>query len=661
MSSGGSATSNELADDKSVDLLFLLETQTGALVSLAIATGCVLMLAAYLRSMRGACRACREAQRYVDAVAGRSADACNDFYGHVCGRWDEAPVQGDFVDDLRHHSWLRLRSALDEYPWKTRRLSWTLRMLTQLYENCQRELNVSRSLAYMADRVAETTGLSWDALPGDTNPGAWIDVLLRLGLVYNVRTLVVVDYELGLGCNLAMRPAAASERLSIQRVEELLGEVNALLRNQTQQPPSPEDFSGVVRLHADISTKLSAPDNDSSLSLTATEATTRLAVGSPEDWLAALARYTPSAVNITADCPMDLHSAKSLQFILELFFRTHRAVMALYLYVHLLNKASELASMAGSPALATRACRLELQRPELFAAWHSMSAYTLTSEETLTSVRATMAHVFVNMLALVSPSRRDLAGDSQHRALARAVRLRSFQNVFDDWRVSIEGHNATYAAFPQNLTLYDTTFIGALRLNSSYRVDEQGRCYTENQDQAELFALDHTTPPCVAAAVLVPPMFHEGGKRGHVYGSLGTAFGVAAAKALLRDSLNGMAGQQSARRRLLDRVRLCHGKEAQSLTTEALEELAAFALGLRAALNAFHEIAAQDEMPEKELKHQRRDLLKWSCVLTCNSTSALSKGQLCNMALHRLPAFYEAFRCHTGPVSRPRMVCASFL
>ncbi|XP_065286595.1 uncharacterized protein [Dermacentor albipictus] len=665
-----SAKEHEEMAIKPPDIVMLLEAQTGALVSLAIATGCLLMLVGYMRSMKSGCRACREAQRYMDSVGDDSADACDDFYQHVCGRWDNATPEHSFVDYLRHHSWIRLRSALEEYPWKTRRLSWSFAMISMLYEHCQRELSVPRNLVYMTDRVAEVTGLSWETLYRSHDTAAWVDILLRMSLVYDMRVLLAVEYGRDVGCSLTLRPVAEGEKLSSQRVRELLDEATRLLRGENKfESTLLERYPNVIRMHADISAS-PAQSIDSSLQNAApSEAFAMIGVGSVEDWLSSLASYTSNASNITDDCLVNVHSAKSLQFILKLFFNAHRAVMALYLYVHLLNKASEMASMAGTRAMAQLHCQREIMRPELFAARYAMSVYTLTSEEVIVGVRTTMAHVLVNILALVMPPESDDYHDEERpellQALARTVRFHSFRSTFEERFLRLETHNVTYAAFPQNLTLYDAIFIGALRLKSGYLLYEQANCSAENPDQAELFAFD-VTPPCVAAAVLVPPMFYDGAEHGRNYGSLGTAFGASLAKMLLRSSAEGSPRQKHARRILLDRVQFCHGESATSLPGEAVEELAAYALGVRAARRAFYKAVEWAGLSHEELQRQRRLFLKASCLLTClhshaNGSGALDVGQLCNVALRHLPDFCEVFGCHVAPPARPNMVCTSLL
>ncbi|KAH7960329.1 hypothetical protein HPB49_018726 [Dermacentor silvarum] len=655
---------------KPPDIVVLLEAQTGALLSLAIATGCLLMLVGYMRSIKGGCRACREAQRYMDSVGDDSADACDDFYQHVCGRWDNATPENSFVDYLRHHSWIRLRSALEQYPWKTRRLSWTFEMISTLYEHCQRELNVPRDLLYMTERVAEVTGLSWETLYRNHDVAAWIDILLRMSLVYDMRVLLAIDYGSDIGCSLTLRPIADGEKLSSQRVRELLDDATRLLRGENKfESALLDQYPNVVRMHADISTP-PAQSSDSSLeNAAASDAFAMLRVGSAEDWISSLARYTSNATNVADDCLVDVHSAKGLQFILELFFKAHRAVMALYLYVHLLNKASEMASMAGTRAMAQRHCQREIMRPELFAARYAMSVYTLTSEDVLVGVRTTMAQVLVNILALVMPPESDDYHAGEHpellQALAQTIRFHSFRSTFEERFLRLETHNVTYAEFPQNLTLYDAIFIGALRLKSGYLMYEQASCSSENPDQAELFAFD-VTPPCVAAAVLVPPMYYDGAEHGRNYGALGTAFGASLAKTLLRLSADGSPLQKHARRILLDRVQFCHGDAAMSLTDEAVEELAAYALGVRAARRAFYKAVEWAGLSPEELQRQRRLFLKASCLLTClhshaKASSALDVSQLCNVALRHLPDFCEVFGCHVAAPARPSMVCTSLL
>ncbi|CAN7994118.1 unnamed protein product [Ixodes hexagonus] len=505
----------------------------------------------------------------------------------------------------------------------------------------------------MADKISELTGLSWSVLSRSRDVAGWIHQLAGMSVKHSVTLIFSVTYNEP-SRRLVIRPVRRNRALGQYQLKHLLKEAKTVLISYNI---SDDMYDRVLHLHTKVLEALNAKVERINFPGDCAQAFSQLGQGSPDAWADALNADSLVHFNVTATTTVILRDVTTLRSLLDAFFAEVDAVRGLYLYVHLLRRASSLASRSGIPGLADKICLKEMDRPSLSPAYHAFSVHALADGEVRKKIRLLFSRIFLETLTVVA-GLKTLREDVRAEFI-RSWRTLSLNTIFDADCLSPRELETLYEGFPRKLTFYNSTSFDSIG-----RTEKFGAIICDFSRKQPIY---FGTRFCLSPAVLVPPMFYPGASVAINYGSLGFIFGLEIVRALMKIMRAGSWEQQKVVEAIRSAAQRCH-----SGSPLYIEDASAVTLGLRAAFSVFT-AQLREPLMEKAIdgdeQGQWKTFFRRACLLTCRRSAyeasrmliKFSAREACNLAIMNMPEFYRAFGCKFNVTKNPKGICNAFL
>ncbi|XP_065293955.1 endothelin-converting enzyme 2-like isoform X2 [Dermacentor albipictus] len=621
----------------SVRLLDLVVSQGVALVIL----GVIASMSAWLFAEREVigtpphkCPSCKDAEAYLDEVSEPRVSPCDDFYGHVCGRWsDRAP---SFEAALLTGGRSALRNRLASYPKGSHKHYTTFEKLASYYRSCYQDMESRHDMAYFVERFALTTGLRWDTLVAKHGSSELVDVLVAMSARFAVSVLIrIVTLEL-----------KYSFVVSALANDELIGasEMGVLLGKELHQK--------VLEAYRN------REDNESRILGDAETVLPALGLGDTRSWLQAVSRHT--RLNVTEDSAVALDSPKLLARALQLFALADDLARSVYLFAHVIHAVAAVhdlnVKVDGRPDVAGDECLRRLDAKQLSAAKRAFAVSTLAPERTVFRVKEMMSLVTLQLVKGVSLNSRLEA--PARILLSQMLRAYSYKNVFSGPYLNMNRLDLAYQAFPASPNLYQERLW-----LTRFLVPEE---FLDTCVGKEWSLADVDNEMCVSPWVLLPPMVYPEADKYVNYASLGFLMATRVLHAFLSPKAHADE-EERALATLLATAGACQRSTRDVRDTEDVPDAIEFTLGLRSALEAYRSWAASaSPMPEKPAL--LRTFFRRACLTLCAESpthpphpgSRFSSRHACNMAVRSMPEFFTAFQCRIATKMTMNGICTLF-
>ncbi|XP_064476180.1 uncharacterized protein LOC135390109 [Ornithodoros turicata] len=658
---GGPQKRRKHQQPKPVDPVALLRVQGTINGSIIVVTFLlVLVFSTGIVRLASTCPSCSRADQFMQGIADTSVSPCDNFYQYVCGRWISTgnATLKDFVLQVGRQ---RFVEALLVYPSGFRSQSWTFDLIASFYKSCVKDLSAQRSLTSHAERYAEATGFSWNIFQQVSDMTTFLDLIAKMTVQYTLNPCITIVVR---AVGITMAPVGVAHILSNTEVRSALSAMKSYLSPLITQ----EIQSEVENLHNKTVEALTDPSLSSMDPTVGTlsEIVSEIGLGSVEEWMAAVQKYTVGWENIQSRHRATLFSPMRFKDLLTAIYRRQNLVRSLYLYVYVVRDImgvvstnSEVKDNAGA---ASTTCLDRLEAEPFFAVRTAFILYSFATERTVTSIKDMLSHVTLQMVVSISSNKRL---DAETKVpISMDMRSYSFKPVFSEPYITIKELHKAYNLFPRNLTIYHSK----LNLNASleHGTFETFRLQSECMKSGDpLF--NYRGGACASPFITISPMFYPDARLSYNYGLLGFYM----ASQAIRDFLKGTSKPTNvadAADRLVALTRACHRKHSNVDNDFLGPDLVSYVLGMRAAFDAYVKWRLFSVESTGEDRAERQVFFKRACMSVCSEFGshvppggdALGAEVVCNTAVRSMPEFYSAFKCSASNNMSRNGVCRFF-
>ncbi|KAH6941245.1 hypothetical protein HPB50_015151 [Hyalomma asiaticum] len=602
------------------------------------------------------CPACKDAEAYLDNVSDPQVSPCDDFYGHVCGRWSDRARS--FEQALATEGRVALRHRLASYPKESHRLCATFEKLASYYRSCYQDMESRHDMPYFVERFAMTTGLRWDTLLAKRASNELVDVLVAMSARFAVSVLIrIITFELKY--SFVVSALGNDELVGASEMSALLGKAMTFVNQSVDQGRQHDVLNRTKELHHRVLEAYRNRDsNESRILGDAKNVLPNLGLGDTRSWLQAVSRHT--RLNVTDDSAVAIDSAKLLKTVLQLFALADDLARSVYLYAHVIRAVSAVhdlnVKVDGKPDVAGEECLSRLDVKQLSAAKRAFAVSALARERTLFRVKEMMSLVTLQLVKGVSLNRRLEA--PARILLSQMLRVYSYRSVFSGPYLNISRLESAYQAFPAAPNLYQESLW-----NARFLVPEE---FLDTCVGKEWSLVNVGNELCLSPWLLLPPMVYPDADKYVNYASLGFLMATRILHAFLTSKAR-TEEEEHAVATLLTTAGACQLRTSDARVAEDVPDAIIFALGLRSALEAYRSWAASaSRTPEKPAL--LRMFFRRACVTLCAESpthsayagSRFSSRHACNVAVRSMPEFFTAFQCRIATRMTKNGICTLF-
>ncbi|KAL1430724.1 hypothetical protein MTO96_002327 [Rhipicephalus appendiculatus] len=508
---------------------------------------------------------------------------CDDFYGHVCGRWGDRAAS--FEAALVTEGQAALRRQLAAYPKGAHQLYATFEKLASYYRSCyqarllsytseimkgsgSRDMESRHDLPYFVERFAMTTGLRWDTLLAKRASNELVDVLVAMSARFAVSVLIrIITFELKY--SFVVSALGNDELIGTSEMSALLEKVMVFVSQSVEKGRWRDVLNRTKELHQQVLEAYRNRDsNESRILGDAKTVLPNLGLGDTRSWLQAVSRHT--RLNVTDDSAVALESPKLLKTALQLFALADDLARSVYLYAHVIRAVSAVydlnVKVDGSPDVAGEECLRRLDVKQLSAAKRAFAVSTLAPERTVFLAKEMMSLVTLQLVKRVSLNRRLEA--SARILLSQMLRAYSYKSVFSGPYLNMSRLEAAYQAFPAAPNLRAS---GKTR----FLVPEE---FLDTCVGKESSLADVGNEMCMSPWLLLPPMVYPDADKYFNYASMGFLMATRVLHAFLAPKAH-TDEEERAIATLLDTAGACELRTGDARVAEDVPDAVVYTLG----------------------------------------------------------------------------------